>query len=946
MDKVQLQKFSYRGTTSTLGQRFSDWLEMFDLAVAANGIKVEQMKAYFLMNIGEDLLDIYRSKRKDEKMAYEDIRNMLVDHIKPKTVVFTERAIFRRAKRHEGEPVNDFATRLRILARYCGYKDAQLEEEILQQFVSGIGNHAVEMKICSLEVPTLEKAIETAITAETLDANVKGLHGPTDREISKRGLNRLAEEEQAEEESINHLGHGQRGSGQTQRGGQRHGAPDNKYNRQSQQSGQQNCGNCGYAKHQSADQCPASGKTCRICQKANHFSRVCRSEKAKQMKNGTAGAFGGAGANQGRRQGSAQPPPKKFHQITKEEKKFEVDEQQYSEFVRYMQANQWMGVVKRKVESRLNDGPRRTYRLLGTEVDCLVDTGAPINVIDEVTFKSLSPQPKLETCNTRYFPYGEDIAKPIPIIGQFVANMNYKGRSLSAGFVVVKGQEERLMSYRTAVELGIITMDDDRTILNMGKSGDASRTTKPEAAEADILKLFPPPKGLDGKYTKEEFKEMFPDLFSGKLGCLKDVRVHLELDPSVKPVRQKLRPLPFHLREMVSKEIKKQIDMKILERVTDDMGPTPWVANIVPVRKGDNEVRIVVDNRAQNKAIRRTHYPTKTIEELIYEMNGATIFSKLDIIKAFHQFMLEEAQRYLTTITTHEGLLRYTRLHMGISCASEVFTEHIRRILEGIIGQVNMTDDVVIQGSTEENHQRSLLTVLKRLQDNGLTLNLEKCEFYKSEITFYGLRFTKDGVSPTADRVKALKECKEPTDVKALRSFLCTVIWSSRFILNLCTLAEPLWRLTKDKVPWQWTDLEQRAFDAIKEAIEMKCVGYFRKDWETEAISDASPVGLGGVICQYNPIDPAQRHIVCIVSRLLTDVERRYSQVEKEALGVVWLCERAYIYLIGHRFRIVVDNRAVMLIYGNSKSKPPARIERWALRLTPFDFEIVHRPGN
>ena len=114
----------------------------------------------------------------------------------------------------------------------------------------------------------------------------------------------------------------------------------------------------------------------------------------------------------------------------------------------------------------------------------------------------------------------------------------------------------------------------------------------------------------------------------------------------------------------------------------------------------------------------------------------------------------------------------------------------------------------------------------------------------------------------------------------------------------------------------------------------MRCVGYFRKDWETEAISDASPVGLGGVIYQYNSVDPTQRHIVCIVSRLLTDVEKRYSQVEKEALGVVWLCERAAIYLIGHRFRIVVDNRPAMLIYGNSKSKPPARIERWALRLT------------
>ncbi len=136
---------------------------------------------------------------------------------------------------------------------------------------------------------------------------------------------------------------------------------------------------------------------------------------------------------------------------------------------------------------------------------------------------------------------------------------------------------------------------------------------------------------------------------------------------------------------------------------------------------------------------------------------------------------------------------------MGISCATDVFTEHVKRILEDIIGQVNMTDVVVIQGRTEQAHQRSLLTVLKRLQDNGFTPNLAKCEFYKSEITFYGMRFTNDGVSTTADRVKALKGAKEPAEVKALRSFLCTVIWSSRFIFNLCSIAGPLWCLCKDE---------------------------------------------------------------------------------------------------------------------------------------------------
>ena len=236
----------------------------------ANGIKNEQLKAYFHTNIGEELLDVYRSKRKDEKMVYDDVRKMLVEHTKPKTVVFTERAILRRAKRHEGESVVDFATRLRTLVRYCGYKDEQLEDEILQQFVSGIGNHAVVMKICSLDKPTLETAIATAVTAETLDANVKELHVPTEREIGKRAISRLAEEDEVEEETVNHLGHGPRSSGQAQRGGQRHGPPVNRPGTSSQQLGQQSCGNYGHAKHQSADQCPAIGKTFRICQKVNH----------------------------------------------------------------------------------------------------------------------------------------------------------------------------------------------------------------------------------------------------------------------------------------------------------------------------------------------------------------------------------------------------------------------------------------------------------------------------------------------------------------------------------------------------------------------------------------------------------------------------------------------------------------------------------------------------
>lgn len=122
-------------------------------------------------------------------------------------------------------------------------------------------------------------------------------------------------------------------------------------------------------------------------------------------------------------------------------------------------------------------------------------------------------------------------------------------------------------------------------------------------------------------------------------------------------------------------------------------------------------------------------------------------------------------------------------------------------------------------------------------------------------------------------------------------------------------------------------------------------MSYFNTEWTTELTVDASPVGLGAVLAQIDPNNPKNRRVVTFASRMLSEVERRYSQVEKEALAAVWGCERLYLYLCGRSFRLVTDNRAVELIFKNPKSDPPLRIKRWALRLMGFDYEIIHRPG-
>ena len=273
-------------------------------------------------------------------------------------------------------------------------------------------------------------------------------------------------------------------------------------------------------------------------------------------------------------------------------------------------------------------------------------------------------------------------------------------------------------------------------------------------------------------------------------------------------------------------------------------------------------------------------------------------------------------------------------------------TETIRSLLADCPGQLNMTDDVLVYGDTKEEHQTNLMRVLTRLEECGITLNIRKCAFYRDEVTFFGLRFSKTGISPTHDRCRALREAAPPSNAKELRSLLGTAQFSARFIANLASISEPLWRLTKEGVKWVWEEEHERAFTALKQAISEKCLAYFNREWRTEVWVDASPVGLGAVLVQLNACDPADRRIVSFASRLLTVTERKYSQCEKEALAAVWGCEKFWLYLFGAEFTLVTDNRAVQLIFGPSSARPPARIERWALRLSQFDYTIVHRAGS
>ena len=446
---MDLKHFEYRGDQATLGQRFKEWLEMFDYAVLLNKVNPDMVKAYFISHIGDDLRSILRSKRKSPEDSYEDARKLLLEHLKPHRVVFTEVHKFRKSRRLEGEAPHEFALRLRGLARHCEFKD--IDGEILQQFVSGYDRYEIERKLISTDSLTLEKALDIATMTEGMERNLKELHGAE----KGRNLNHIAGEDQA---SVNAL------KQQIQQRNQ-HRSPtqpserdrsrfqNNATQRNNQRPpGRQHqpsspCPGCGGPRHEKrAEQCKAWGKTCNKCNTPNHFASVCRASQdpthqqttkhvsfkpnlERSAHSATSRRVNSIGAN-------VKPP----NQAPVSNERVEIDAAEYAEYVRYKKATDWMEIaaIRSETVNRLNEGPRRTFHLAGQDIDCLVDTGAPVNVIDEHTYASLDPKPELSRCSTSFYPYGEGAKTPLAIIGQFTAQAQYKAKTCQAGFIVVR----------------------------------------------------------------------------------------------------------------------------------------------------------------------------------------------------------------------------------------------------------------------------------------------------------------------------------------------------------------------------------------------------------------------------------------------------------------------------------------------------------------------------
>ena len=382
------------------------------------------------------------------------------------------------------------------------------------------------------------------------------------------------------------------------------------------------------------------------------------------------------------------------------------------------------------------DSKSWTTQITVNQVDLYfkLDTGAEVTAISEKAFKALgSPkieQPVKKLCGPTN--------KPLKVLGRLTVSMSYKNNSCEQDIFVVSHLHHNLLGFPAIKALHLLTR-------------------------------------VESINTMTSIQQEFANLFTG-LGTLEGDPYTICLQPDVKPFSLgTARNISLPLRDKVQETLNQMEAQGVISKVRQ---PTPWCAGMVVVIKKSGGVRICVDLKPLNKCVLRERHPLPRVDDTLSQLTGATTFSKLDANSGFWQIPLSEESKLLTTFITPFGRYCYNKLPFGITSAPEHFQQRMSSLLEGLQGVLCVMDDIIVFGTSQQEHDCRLHTVLTRLSSAGITLNSDKCEFSKNSLIFLGHVINPQGISPDPNKTAAISQMDTPKSVTELRRFLGMKIFS------------------------------------------------------------------------------------------------------------------------------------------------------------------------
>lgn len=564
--------------------------------------------------------------------------------------------------------------------------------------------------------------------------------------------------------------------------------------------------------------------------------------------------------------------------------------------------------------------PYKVQIVVGGEVILMeLDTGASRSTVDEGVYKNILSKYPLYDSDIKLSSY---TGTNVPLLGCIQVPVQYGSNPThSLELIVVKGQRPSL--------LGRDWLSKIRLNWNNIFAISHSDSTIDSNVNDDLASLL------------KEYKVLFSKVTTG----IKLFTASFKLKPEAKPVYQRARPVPYSMIGDAEKEYDRLIDADIFFPVSH----SNWASPVVHVPKAQGAVRVCGDYKAINEVIEDDGYKLPNTLDLFakFAQGGKQpcVYSVIDLAGAFNQLLLDDDSAKLMVLNTHRGLMGTKRLCFGVKTAPAQFQAAMDKILTGIPHVFCYIDDILVATDSVEEHLRVLKSVFNRLAKFNVKLNGEKCLFLKPKIRYLGHILSSDGVRPIQQKVEAIQKAPRPKDVSELKSLLGAINYYGRFMPNLATLLQPLYGLLHHTAEWVWSRDCDKAFQEVKVLLTGDNVlVHFDLNKPLVLSTDASPYGLGAVLS--HRLSDGSEKPIAFASRTLSQAERNYPQIEKEALAIIFGIKKFHLYLYGSKFTLVTDHQPLTRIFGPKTGIPllaAARMQRWALVLSGYNYNIVYR---